>query len=63
MKQCQYCQRRFNLQAAERHIPICQNIQHKAKPPPSQRQVEEERKLRKSAYGGSPLRKFDAPKT
>jgi hypothetical protein len=51
------------LQAAERHIPICKNIQHKAKPPPSQRQLEEGRQLRKSVYGGSPLRKFDAPKT
>lgn len=38
MQECPHCHRRFNKKAAERHIPRCQNIQHKPKPPPSKEQ-------------------------
>ena len=32
--QCPHCTRRFNAQAAERHIPRCQNTISRPKPPP-----------------------------
>ena len=47
---------------ADRHIPLCKNILHKPKPPPSKTEVEENRMIRKSAYGGSPQRKYNNPR-
>ena len=32
--QCPHCRRKYNQQAAERHIPLCKNIINKPKPPP-----------------------------
>eukprot|EP00928_Gymnodinium_smaydae_P001131 TRINITY_DN10410_c0_g2_i2.p1 TRINITY_DN10410_c0_g2~~TRINITY_DN10410_c0_g2_i2.p1 ORF type:complete len:545 (-),score=114.06 TRINITY_DN10410_c0_g2_i2:109-1743(-) len=32
---CPYCQRRFEPSVADRHIPICANVQNRPKPPPS----------------------------
>ena len=44
--ECQYCKRKFNPKAAERHISICKDIKNRPKPPPSKEEVEEKSRLR-----------------
>jgi hypothetical protein len=51
--------RKFHIKAAERHIDICAEIKHKAKPPPTKEEVEEKklnRQLQRSPLKGGARR-------
>ena len=48
---CPHCNRKFNQQAADRHIPKCANITHKPKAPPTKEQVKNRIEERKYEYG------------
>lgn len=45
---CQYCFRRFNEKAAERHIPKCANVKSRPRPPPTKRSLMQQAEKRKS---------------
>lgn len=46
MIQCPTCNRTFNKNAAERHIPRCADIINKPKPPPTKAEVDQRRNQR-----------------
>lgn len=50
MKECPHCQRKFLNTVAERHIPHCATMKHKAKPPPTKNELIKRQGVRRSMY-------------